>query len=167
MHTSPSSAPLRAPAIKQKSDRAANGVYTLLSRSQYRHSKYSQRIKARLQRRDDNFPTPATVVINNIVIMARRLRFGPLAVPEHSITMTALIIRGAIIGPISIRGYKERFFRNGRSESMSRISEPWRERNKDRKAQIMLVQERLKCTFERINVLVIEMATLKRRCIIL
>ena len=105
---------MRAPAIKQKSDRAANGVYILLSRSQYRHSKYSQRIKARLERRDDNFPTPAaTVVINNIVIMARRLKFGPLAIPEHSITMTALIIQGAIIGPISIRGYKERVFRNG------------------------------------------------------
>jgi len=44
---------------------------------------------------------------------------------------------------------------------MNRINEPWREQNEDRKAQIMLVQERLKCTFERINVFVIEMATLK------
>ena len=77
------------------------------------HSKYSQRIRARLERRDDNFPTPATVVINNIVIMARRLRFGPLAIPEHNITMMALIIRGAIIGPISIRGYKPRFLKTG------------------------------------------------------
>ena len=50
---------------------------------------------------------------------------------------------------------------------MNRINEPWREQNEDRKAQIMLVQERKKCTFERINVFVIEMATLKRRCITL
>jgi len=98
-----------------------------LSRSQYRHSKYSQRIKARLGKRDDNFPTLTTVVINNIVIMVRRLGFGPLAIPEHNITMTALIIRGAIIGPISIRGYKPRFLKNGRLEPMNRINEPWRE----------------------------------------
>jgi len=129
------------PTIKRKSDRAANGVYTLLSRSQYRHSKYSQRIKARLGKRDDNFPTPTTVVINNIVIMVRRLGFGPLAIPEHNITMTALIIRGAIIGPISIRGYKPRFLKSGHLETMNRSNEPSRERNKDRIAQIMLVQK--------------------------
>ena len=73
--------------------------------------------------------------------MARRVRFGPLAIPEHSITMTALIIRGAIIGPISIRGYKPRFLKNGHLETMNRSNEPSREQNKDRRAQIMLVQK--------------------------
>jgi len=55
--------------------------------------------------------------------------------------MTAPIIRGTIIGHISIRGYKPRFLKNGHLETMNRSNEPSREQNKDRRAQIMLVQK--------------------------
>ena len=73
--------------------------------------------------------------------MPRRLRFDPLAIPEHSITMTTLIIRGAIIGPISIRGYKPRFLKSSHLVTMNRSNEVSRERNKDTRAEIMLVQK--------------------------
>jgi len=60
-----------------------------------------------------------------------------------------------------------KFFKSGRLDAVNRRDETFRERNRDRIAELVLFQQAKNCTFERINIFVIEMATLKRRCIIL